>query len=158
MQRPTILVLKALIAAMILLILACQLFLVPPTAQGMARNYPEFADLVVPGIVIAELFLLCIQVVNVCVWRLLSMVGEQNIFGTDAFRWVDVILGSIVAATLLIVVAFAILASAGVGNPSILLLGSLGVVVGSGLSMLVIVMRGLLRNAAQLQQDLSEVV
>jgi hypothetical protein len=158
MQRPTILVLKAIIAAMILLILACQLFLVPPTAQGMARAYPEFADLIVPGIVIAELFLLCIQVVNVCVWRLLSMIGEQNIFSTDAFRWVDVILGSIVAATLLIVVAFAILTSAGVGNPSILLLGSLGVVVGSGLSLLVIVMRGLLKNAAQLQQDLSEVV
>ena len=158
MQRPTILVLKAIIAAMILLILACQLFLVPPTAHGMARTYPEFADLVVPGIVIAELFLLCIQVVNVCVWRLLSMVGEQNIFSTDAFRWVDVILGSIVAATLLIVVAFAMLASAGVGNPSILLLGSLGVVVGSGLSLLVIVLRGLLKNAAQLQYDLSEVV
>ncbi|WP_169053842.1 DUF2975 domain-containing protein [Agromyces sp. H66] len=158
MQRPTILILKTLLAAMILLILACQLFLVPPTAQGMARTYPEFADLVVPGIVIADLFLLCIQVVNVCVWRLLSMVGEQNIFSTDAFRWVDVILGSIVVATLLIVVAFAILASAGVGNPSIMLLGSLGVVVGSGLSFLVIVLRGLLRNAAQLQQDLSEVV
>lgn len=158
MQRPTILVLKALIAAMILLILACQLFLVPPTAHSMASTYPEFAGLEVPGIVIAGLFLLCIQVVNVCVWRMLSMVGEQNIFSTDAFRWVDVILGSIVAATALIAVAFAILASAGVGNPSILLLGSLGVVVGSGLSLLVIVLRGLLRNAAQLQQDLSEVV
>ncbi|MCD2442720.1 DUF2975 domain-containing protein [Agromyces sp. SYSU K20354] len=158
MQRPTILVLKALIAVMILLILACQLFLVPPTAQGMSRVYPEFADLVVPGIVIAELFLLCIQVVNVCVWRLLSMVGEQNIFSTDAFRWVDVILGAIIAATLLIVVAFATLFAAGVANPSVQLLCALGVVVGSGLSFLVIVMRGLLKNAAQLQQDLSEVV
>ncbi len=102
MQRPTILVLKAIIAAMILLILACQLFLVPPTAQGMARTYPEFADLIVPGIVIAELFLLCIQVVNLCVWRLLSMIGARNIFSTDAFRWVNMILASIVAATLLI--------------------------------------------------------
>ncbi|GAA1764021.1 DUF2975 domain-containing protein [Agromyces humatus] len=158
MQRPTILVLKALIAAMILLILACQLFLVPPTAQGMARTYPELADLVVPGIVIAELFLLCIQVVNVCVWRLLSMVGEQNIFSTDAFRWVDVILGAIIAATVLIAIAFATLFIAGVANPSVQLLCALGVVVGSGLTFLVIVMRGLLKNAAQLQQDLSEVV
>jgi hypothetical protein len=158
MQRPTIMILKSLLAAMMLLILACQLFLVPPTAQRMARTYPEFADLVVPGNVIASLFLLCILVVDVCVWRLLSMVGEQSIFSTDAFRWVDVILGSIVAATALIVVAFVILASAGVDNPSIMLLGSLGVVVGSGLSFLVIVLRGLLKNAAQLQQDLSEVV
>ncbi|GAA1820169.1 DUF2975 domain-containing protein [Agromyces neolithicus] len=158
MQRPTILALKALIAVMLLLLLSCQLFLVPGTARSLAANYPELAGLQVPGIVIAVLFLMCVEVVMLCVWRLLSMVGEQNIFSADAFRWVDVILGAIVTATLLIVVAFAILAAAGVGNPSILLLGSLGVVVGSGLSFLVIVMRGLLRNAAQLQHDLSEVV
>ena len=43
-------------------------------------------------------------------------------------------------------------------NPSILLLGLFGVVVGAGLALLVGVLRGLLRRAITLEQDLSEVV
>lgn len=158
MQRPTLLVLKALIAVMLLLLLSCQLFLVPGTARNLAESYPELAGLQVPGIVIAVLFLACVEVVMLCVWRLLSMVGEQNIFSSDAFRWVDLILASIIAATLLIAVAGVLLFSAGVANPSVQLLCALGIVVGSGLALLVGVMRGLLTNAAQLQHDLSEVV
>ncbi|MFF2494761.1 DUF2975 domain-containing protein [Agromyces sp. NPDC058064] len=158
MQRPTLIVLKALIAVMLLLLLSCQLFLVPGTAQNLAADYPELAGLQVPGIVIAVLFLACVEVVMLCVWRLLSMVGEQSIFGSDAFRWVDLILASIIAATLLIAVAGVLLFAAGVANPSVQLLCALGIVVGSGLALLVGVMRGLLTNAAQLQHDLSEVV
>ncbi|WP_022890671.1 DUF2975 domain-containing protein [Agromyces italicus] len=158
MQRPTLIVLKVLIVVMLLLLLSCQLFLVPGTARTLAASYPELAGLQVPGIVIAVLFLVCVEVVMVCVWRLLSMVGEQNIFSSDAFRWVDLILASIIAATLLIAVAGVVLFSAGVANPSVQLLCALGIVVGTGLALLVGVMRGLLKNAAQLQHDLSEVV
>ncbi|GAA1792015.1 DUF2975 domain-containing protein [Agromyces lapidis] len=158
MQRPTLLALKALIALMLLLLVSCQLFLVPGTARNLAAGYPELAGLQVPGIVIAVLFLVCVEIVMLCVWRLLSMVGEQNIFSSDAFRWVDLILGAIIAATLLIVVADVLLFTAGVANPSVQLLCALGIVVGSGLALLVGVMRGLLKNAAQLQHDLSEVV
>lgn len=158
MQRPTILALKALIAVMLLLLVSCQLFLVPGTARKLAEDYPELAGLQVPGIVVAVLFLGCVEVVMLCVWRLLSMVGAQSIFSSDAFRWVDLILGSIIAATLLIAVAYVLLFTAGVANPSVQLLCALGIVVGSGLALLVGVMRGLLQNAAQLQHDLSEVV
>lgn len=51
-----------------------------------------------------------------------------------------------------------ILTTANVAPPSVMLLCVLGVVVGAGLSLLIVVMRGLLRNARQLQQDLAEVV
>lgn len=158
MQRPTILALKALIALMLVLLVSCQLFLVPGAARRLASDYPELAKLEVPGIVVAVLFLVCVEVVMLCVWRLLSMVGAQNIFTTDAFRWVDVILGAIIVATLLIAASWVLLFTAEVANPSVQLLCALGVVVGSGLALLVGVMRGLLKNAAQLQHDLSEVV
>lgn len=158
MHKATIVSLKALIVAMIALLLACQLFMVPGVARQSAENYADLGYLQTPGIIVAVLFLLCVQVVLVCVWRLLSMVRRAVIFSDDAFVWVDVILGAIVLATLLIAVSMATLASANVASPSVMLLCALGVVVGAGLALLIVVIRGLLRNARQLQQDLSEVV
>lgn len=158
MHKATIVSLKSLIVAMIVLLLACQLFMVPGVARQSAETYADLRYLQTPGIVVAVLFLLCVQVVLVCVWRLLSMVRTSVIFGDDAFVWVDVILGAMVLATLLIGASMATLASANVASPSVMLLCALGVVVGAGLALLILVLRGLLRNARQLQQDLSEVV
>lgn len=158
MHGTTIALLKALLVAMIALLLACQLFVVPGMAREFAEAYADLSHLQTPGIVVAVLFLLCVQVVLVCVWRLLSMVRTSVIFSESAFVWVDIILGAIVVATLLIAVSMATLASANVASPSVMLLCALGVVVGAGLALLIVVIRGLLRNARQLQQDLSEVV
>lgn len=158
MHKATIVSLKVVIVAMIALLLACQLFMVPGVARQSAENYPDLSYLQVPGIIVAVLFLLCVQVVLVCVWRLLSMVRMSVIFSDDAFVWVDIILGAIVLATLLIAVSMATLALSNVASPSVMLLCALGVVVGAGLALLIVVIRGLLRNARQLQQDLSEVV
>lgn len=158
MHKATIVSLKALIVAMIVLLLACQLFMVPGVARQSAETYADLRYLQTPGIIVAVLFLLCVQVVLVCVWRLLSMVRTSVIFSDDAFVWVDVILGAMVLATLLIGVSMATLASATVASPSVMLLCALGVVVGAGLALLILVLRGLLRNARQLEQDLSEVV
>ncbi|MBX3094031.1 MAG: DUF2975 domain-containing protein [Cryobacterium sp.] len=158
MHRATIVCLKALLVAMIALLLVCQLFVVPGVAREFADAYPDLGHLEGPGIVVAVLFLLCVQVVLVCVWRLLSMVRKSTIFSESAFLWVDVILGAIVVATVLIAVSMVTLAAANVASPSVMLLCALGVVVGAGLALLIVVIRGLLRNARQLQQDMSEVV
>ncbi|MEY2849180.1 MAG: hypothetical protein RI885_1847 [Actinomycetota bacterium] len=158
MHRLTIVNLKLLIVAMIALLAACQALVVPGVALETAERFPDLGYLRVPGIVIAVLFLLCVQIVLVCVWRLLSMVRAASIFSDEAFTWVDVILGSIISASVLIAVSLAVLLVAGVASPSVILLCALGVVVGAGLSLLIVVIRGLLHNARQLQQDLSEVV
>jgi hypothetical protein len=158
MHPATIVSLKALIIVMIALLVSCQVFVVPGVAQQTAYGSPTVAYLQAPGIIVAVLFLLCVEVVLVCVWRLLSMVREGEIFGERAYTWVDVIFGSIVFATLLIALSFIVLALAGVATPSIMVLCSLGIVVGAGLALLILVLRWLLHNARQLQQDLAEVV
>ncbi|HWI31363.1 MAG TPA: DUF2975 domain-containing protein [Microbacterium sp.] len=158
MQRSTIVVLKSLIAVLLALLLACQVFVIPSVAAQSAWRYHEIAYLQVPGIVIGILFLLCVQVVLVCVWRLLSLVRADGIFSESAFPGVDVSLGAVVAATLLVAVTLVTLALSGVMTPSILLLCVLGIVVGAGLSLLIVVLRGLLRKAWMLERDLSEVV
>ena len=96
--------------------------------------------------------------VLVCVWRLLTLVRADSIFTPRAFVWVDVSLGAVVFATVLVVATLGFLLTAPAGSPSIVLLCLLGIVVGAGLSLLLVVLRGLLRKASQLEHDLSEVV
>ncbi len=158
MQRATILFLKGLLAVLIALIAVCQVFIVPAVAAQSAWRYHEIAYLQVPGIVVGILFLACVQVVLVCVWRLLSLVREDAIFQPSAFPWVDVSLAAVGFATVLVLVTLVTLLSVGVQNASITLLCTLGIVVGAGLSLLIVVLRGLLRKASQLEHDLSEVV
>lgn len=158
MRNSTILVLKGLIALLLVMLLACQIFIVPLVAAQSAWRFHEIAYLQVPGVIIGILFLVCVQVVLVCVWRLLSLVRADAIFTERAFGDVDLSLGSVAFATLLVAVALVTLTASGVMNGSITLLCVLGIVVGAGLSLLIIVMRGLLRKAAQLEHDLSEVV
>lgn len=158
MQRSTILVLKVLIGALLALLVTCQIFVVPAVAAQSAWRYHEIAYLQVPGIIVGILFLICVQVVLVCVWRLLSLVRRDAIFSERAFPDVDVSLGAVGFATLLVAVTLVTFMVTGVENASITLLCVLGLVVGGGLSLLIVVLRGLLKKAWQLEQDLSEVV
>lgn len=147
-----------LLAAMILLLGVAQIVALPASAATWARLYPEFAALQAPALVIAVAFILCVQVVLVCIWRLLRLIDGDVPFSAKSFRYIDVIIAAIVIADLLILTALILLTAAGAGNPSVLLLGSFGVVVGAGLALLVAVLRGLLAQALELQQDLAEVV
>lgn len=158
MHRTAIVTLKALIVVMIVLVLACQAFVVPDVAEQMASRNPEVAYLQLPGIVITIAFLLCVQLALVCVWRLLTLAGASVIFSADAFKWVNGILCLVIAATLLILGSFITLQAAGVASGAVNVICALGVVLGAGFALLVVVLRGLLRQASQLEQDLAEVV
>jgi hypothetical protein len=158
MHPVTIVVLKALIAALVVLLLWCQVFIVPAVAAMSAVRYHEIAYFEIPGIAVGVAFLVCVQLVLVCVWRLLSLVREDSIFRETAFPWVDLSLAAVGFATALVLAALVALSLTGYMTPSITLLLVLGVIVGAGLSLLIVVMRGLLRKASRLEHDLSEVV
>ena len=158
MRTATIISLKTLIAVLLALLLVCQVWIVPVYAAQVAGMNPEADFLMIPGDVIAVIFLACMQVVLICVWRLLSLVRESSIFSEAAFAWVDVILGAVVLATVLILGSLVGLMVLGMVPPAAFILGVLGTIIGSGLALLVVVMRGLLHSAFRLEQDLAEVV
>jgi hypothetical protein len=158
MARTTIVALKVLIALLLALLLFCQVAVVPAVAAQSALRYGDVAYLQIPGIIVGVAFLVCVQVVLVCVWRLLSLVHADGIFNERAFPNVDVSLGAVAFATLLVFVALVTFLATGMSTASINLLCLLGIVVGLGLTLLIVVMRGLLRKASQLEHDLSEVV
>ena len=157
MNRTVIHSLKALLAVMIAILLACQVLLIPSVAEQTAYMHPEFAYLQWPGILVSTVFLLCVQLALLCVWRLLTLVQGSSIFSQNAFKWVDAILWLVITATLLSLASFITLTV--VGNSSTVnLLCILGVILGAGFALLVVVLRGLLHKASQLEQDLAEVV
>ncbi len=158
MQPRVTAVLKTLIAVMILLLLASQILVIPEVARITAIRNPDVAQLEIPGIIGAIIFLALVQVTLVCVWRLLSLVRAERIFSTDAFRYVDVILWMLAAAGVLIAVSYVVIIASRAVSLSLTLLAILGIVVSAALALLVVVLRGLLHKALQLEQDMSEVV
>ncbi|MEU2603577.1 DUF2975 domain-containing protein [Streptomyces albus] len=165
MPRHFIAALQAGIVVVFLAGLFGQIVVIPTTAADEVENFPPYAPFAVPYATVAILGIVCVQVALVAVWRLLSMVREDAIFTPLAFRWVDVIIGASVVATLLALgtaahLFFATIPSPDDGMDVVSALGAAVVCVGAGaaFAMLVVVMRSLLRKATELQTEIAEVI
>jgi Protein of unknown function (DUF2975) len=119
----------------------------------------------VPFVAIFVLGLVTLQVCAVCVWRLLTMVRREEVFTPAAFRWVDVIIGAIVAAALLVFLLAVVLAPGEAVAPGIVLLICGAALVLGGIALVVLLLRMLLaqavdrdREARRLRDELDEVI
>lgn len=97
-------------------------------------------------VIIAVLGVATLQVFGVCVWMLLTKVRRGSIFQPSSFRYVDVIIGAILAAAVLAWILAALLAPGDAAPGIIALIGGIGVVL-AGMALLVVVMKALLRQA-----------
>ncbi|OLO31330.1 ABC transporter [Streptomyces sp. MNU77] len=106
-----------------------------------------------------------VQAALVCVWRLVAMVRRGTVFSHAAFRYVDVIIGAIVAAALVWFAVTALNAPGQRDDPGVtLIMGGIGVAV-LGVALLVLVLRTLLAQAvardveaARMRAELDEVI
>jgi hypothetical protein len=133
--------------------------LVPVSASQAGATIPEVAYLVVPYSVAAILFIACVQVALLVVWRLLSLVDGGVIFTRRALRWVDVITACAVVATVLSVGVLVHMIGfvPGGGGPTIYFMAAC-VVSGLAFVLLMVVMRGLLESAIADRAELDEVI
>ncbi|MGW9350506.1 DUF2975 domain-containing protein [Nocardiopsis flavescens] len=159
------LVLRAGVALAILAGLFGQFVVIPGAAAEEVAYFPPYAPFEVPYVVVAILGVACVQVALVAVWALLGMVERDAIFTSRAFRWVDVIIGATLAASLLTGGVTVHLLFAEIPSPDdgMELLGALGAAVvttagGVAFALLLVLMRGLLSKATRLQAEMSEVV
>ena len=154
-----VLALRVSIAALTAALLVGQTLVLPMAGAGLARAVPGSASFAVPLLLVAELVLVCVEVALVCTWVLLSLVERELIFaGRAALAWVDRI---VVAAMVATVLSGAAVWWSAAQHPDLVALSmALGVVAvfGVGFTLLVVVMRGLLRQAMALRADLSEVI
>ncbi len=160
MGKLTVLALRAVLVMLLAGSLGVQAVMVPLLALDMGGF-----DRRTPVLVIVALGMVTVQVVLVCVWRLVTMVRRGTVFSHAAFRYVHVVIGAMVTAALLVFALGVVLAPGEAVAPGIvLLLGgiALGVL---GVALIVLVLRMLLAQAvardveaAQLQAELAEVI
>jgi len=134
-----------------------QVMSIPGQFADTARENPESAHLRWPATVIAILLVVCVQVVIVATWKLLTLVKHDRIFTKAAMGWVDAIVWAVAAAWVIMV---AVLLWVGFraddpGAPLVLFLITTGV---SVLGLLMVVMRALLRQATTLRTDMESVI
>jgi hypothetical protein len=116
-----------------------------------------------PMLVFAELEALCLQVVIVCIWRLLTLVQRDRIFTPASLRWVDVIMWTFVAAWLLLAAMAGSLIAYIYFTPELRDPGTPAMLTGITLIfavmvLLIVVMRDLLRQATALRADMEGVI
>ena len=115
--------------------------------------------------VITILGMVSVQVALVCVWRLVTMVRRGTVFSHAAFRYVDWVIGAIVAAALVWFTVTAINAPGQRDDPGVtIIMAGIGVAILGG-ALIVLVLRMLLAQAvardveaAQMQAELDEVI
>ncbi|MGW4675571.1 DUF2975 domain-containing protein [Streptomyces sp. NPDC004324] len=115
--------------------------------------------------VITILGMVSAQVALVCVWRLVTMVRRGTVFSLRAFRYVDAVIGAIVAAALLWFAVTAVNAPGQRDDPGVtLIMGGIGLAI-LGVALIVLVLRMLLSQAVardveatRMQAELDEVI
>ena len=127
---------------------------------------PEDGSLpLTPLRVIVILGMVSAQVALVCVWRLVTMVRRGTVFSHVAFRYVDGVIGAIVAAALLWFAVTALNAPGQRDDPGVtVIMGGVGVAI-LGVALIVLVLRMLLAQAVardaeatQMRAELDEVI
>jgi hypothetical protein len=115
--------------------------------------------------VITILGMVAVQVALFCVWRLVTMVRRGTVFSHAAFRYVDVMIGAIVAAALVWFAVTIVNAPGQREDPGVtVIMGGIGLAI-LGVALVVHVLRMLLAQAVardveatQMQAELDEVI
>lgn len=156
-ERWVVPLLRIFLVALFGILMLFQVMSLPGQFAHMAREDPEMAYLRWPATAITVFWVLCVQVVIVAMWQLLTMVRKDRIFSEASMRWVNVIVGAIAAGWAVLVAVFLYVGvnADDPGLPLVLFLLVVGVAV---VGLLMVVMRALLRQATTLRTDMEAVI
>ena len=149
--------LRIFLVALFAILVVLQTVSLPGQFAHLAAESPDLAYLRWPMTAVTVFWVLCVQVVIVATWKLLTLVEHDRIFSEAALSWVDAIVRAIAAAwvVLLVVAGYFGLRADDPGWPIVLLLLLVGV---AALGLLMVVMRALLRQATTLRTDMEAVI
>ena len=163
MGKLTVHALRAVVVAVLAGTVFIQAGMVWAVASG---SDPEDGSAPLTALRVATILgMVSVQVALVCVWRLVTMVRRGTVFSHAAFRYVDVMIGAIVAAALVWFAVTVINVPGQREDPGVtVIMGGIGVGI-LGVALIVLVLRMLLAQAvareveaAQMQAELDEVI
>lgn len=166
MTRSGIVALRLVLALGLAGSVVVQAVMVPLLAVDLRDDFGhDVAAVRVPVLVIVLLGIVTVQVTMICVWRLLTMVRRDTVFSHDAFRHVDVVIGAVSTASVLLLALGVVLAPGESAAPGVVLLIGGAAVLVAGVALVVVVLRLLLAQAVArdveargLQAELDEVI
>ena len=165
MGRLTVLALRVVLAVALAGSLVVQALMVPLLWADLEGVDDLTAGARASIVVIVVLGIATMQVTAVCVWRLLTMVRRGTVFSDAAFRYVDIVIGAVAAASALTFALAVALAPGEAVAPGVVLLVCGVSVVVAGIALIVLVLRMLLAQAVardaeahHLQDELDAVI
>lgn len=151
MRTITIIVLKTIIALSLAGTVVVLAGIVPAFWRDLSESGAErWEQIAFTSIVVASV--VTMQVFAVCVWRLLTLVRRGSVFSKAAFGYVNTLIGTFIAASVLALSLAILLAPGGVAPGLVGLICGAALVL-AGLALLVSVMRHLLRQAIDYQSE-----
>lgn len=156
-ENRVVAALRVFLVALFAILVVFQTMSLPGQFRHQAQVNPEDADLRWPATFIAAFVVLCVQVVVVATWQLLTMVKRDRIFTTAAVFWVNLIIGAI-AGVWLVVGAIFLWVGFHADDPGLPMLLMLVEVVITVIALLMLVLRALLQRATTLRTDMEAVI
>jgi hypothetical protein len=156
-EHWAVVLLRVFLVMLFAVLVVLQVMSLPGQFAYLARESPEQAYLRWPLTAVSVFWVLCVQVVIVATWRLLTLVERDRIFSPASLAWVDAIVWAIVAAWVTLVAVFLYFGFRA-DDPGLPLLLFLMVVAVAVLGLLMVVMRALLRAATTLRIDMEAVI
>lgn len=156
-ERRAVLPLRICLVVLFAVLVLLEAMSLPGQFAHMAETNPESAHLRWPLTAVSIFLVVCIQVVVVATWNLLSLVESDRIFTEASLIWVDVILWAIVAAWVVLVSVLGLVGFTA-DDPGLPLLLFVVVVIITVAALLMVVMRALLRQATGLRSEMDTVI
>jgi hypothetical protein len=156
-ERWAVVLLRVFLVLLFGVLVLFQVMSLPGQFAHMAQESPEMAHLRWPLTAITVFWVLCVQVVVVSTWKLLTLVKNDRIFSEASLRWVDAIVWAIAAAWVVFVGVF-LWVGFNADDPGVPLMLFLMLIGLSVVGLLMVVMRALLRQATTLRDDMESVI
>lgn len=130
----------------------------PGQFAHMAKESPDLAYLRWPLTLASVFWVVCALVVVTCTWKLLKLVTEDVVFSAEAFTWVDGIVAAFASSWVTFVALGAYITVFVADDPSVPILILLVSTVLTIASLLMVIMRSLLRQATSLRAEMEAVI
>ncbi|MGW6447080.1 DUF2975 domain-containing protein [Lentzea sp. NPDC055074] len=156
-ERWAVTALRVFLVALFGILVMLETFSIPGQYAHMAQQNPDEAHLRWPSTIVSIFWIVCVQVVIVATWKLLTLVRKDLIFTEGAIKWVNVMVWAIAAAWAVLVGVF-IWIGVNADDPGVIVLFFLFTSAVSVVGLVLVVMRALLKRATELRADMETVI
>ncbi|MFD5829025.1 DUF2975 domain-containing protein [Lentzea sp. NPDC060358] len=156
-ERWAVLALRVFLVALFGILVVLETLSIPGSYAYMAEQNPAEAHLRWPSTIVSIFWVVCVQVVIVATWKLLTLVRKDLIFTEGAIKWVDVMVWAIAAGWVVLVGVF-VWVGVNADDPGVIVLFFLFTSAVSVIGLVLVVMRALLQRATTLRSDMEAVI